>query len=169
MDSKPLIKLRRATIEDVSLLEYWDQQAHVVAADPNDDWDWANDLHCDYTWREQLIAEVDDLPIGFIQIIDPAEEITHYWGEIGSNKRAIDIWIGEAKNMNKGYGTQMMKVALERCFATESVNEVIIDPLASNHSAIRFYKRLGFKFVEKRIFGQDQSAVYRLKRSDWFK
>lgn len=40
-----------------------------------------------------------------LQIIDPYEEETHYWGPIKKNKRAIDIWIGEEKNLNKGYGT----------------------------------------------------------------
>ncbi len=39
-----LIKLRPATIEDLTLLQYWDQQPHIIACDPNDDWQWAKEL-----------------------------------------------------------------------------------------------------------------------------
>jgi aminoglycoside 6'-N-acetyltransferase len=34
--------------------------------------------------------------IGFVQIIDPAREESHYWGDAPGGLRAIDIWIGEA-------------------------------------------------------------------------
>jgi RimJ/RimL family protein N-acetyltransferase len=71
-------------------------------------------------------------PIGFVQIIDPAREESHYWGDCEPNLRAIDIWIGEADCLNKGYGTQMMRLAIERCFADPSVTAILIDPLASN-------------------------------------
>jgi aminoglycoside 6'-N-acetyltransferase len=45
------------------------------------DWGWQTELHRQPDWREQLIAEVEGIPIGFLQIIDPAQEEEHYWGE----------------------------------------------------------------------------------------
>lgn len=118
------------------------------------------------TWREQLIAEIDGKPIGFIQIIDPALEDSHYWGDAAPNLRAIDIWIGEATHLNQGYGTQMMNAAIARCFADPSVTAILIDPLANNTRAHRFYERFGFQFVERRQFGQDDCFVFRLERED---
>ena len=44
---------------------------------------------------------------------------------------------------------------------------ILIDPLESNERAIRFYRRLGFRFVENRRFGLDDTAVHRLERADW--
>jgi aminoglycoside 6'-N-acetyltransferase len=41
---------------------------------------------------------------------------------------------------------------------------VLIDPLASNEGALRFYERLGFEFVEERDFGSDHCRVYRFPR-----
>jgi aminoglycoside 6'-N-acetyltransferase len=41
---------------------------------------------------------------------------------------------------------------------------IVIDPLASNVRAIRFYERLGFKPVERRRFGEDDCLVMRLER-----
>ncbi|MBW4566177.1 MAG: acetyltransferase [Mojavia pulchra JT2-VF2] len=152
------INLRHATFADLDLLRHWDEQPHVIASDPNDDWGWEVELDRNPDWREQLIAEIEGRPIGFIQIIDPAREESHYWGDIAVDLRAIDIWIGEAADLGKGYGTKMMRLALARCFA---------DPLASNTRVHRFYERLGFKFIEYRRFGDDECFVYRLNRADW--
>lgn len=161
------VTLRNAKPDDLSLLQHWDKQPHVIAADPNDYWAWEAELQNPVDWREQLIAELDDRPIGFIQIIDPAREESHYWGQIEENCRALDIWIGEAGDLGKGYGTEMMKIAINRCFTDPKVHTLWIDPLESNKDAIRFYERLGFKFVEKRRFGLDDCAVYRLNRKEW--
>ena len=58
----------------------------------------------------------------------------------------------------------MMRQALARCFAPADVEAVLIDPLASNVDAIRFYRRMGFEFVESRDFGDGDCHVYRLAR-----
>lgn len=106
--------------------------------------------------------------IGFIQIIDPHLEDSHYWGESAANLRAIDIWIGEACDLSRGYGTQMMRMALDICFSHPDVTAVIIDPLESNLGARRFYERLGFRFTGNRTFGLDHCAVYELDRAAWY-
>ena len=162
-----MLHLRKATIADLQTLLHWDKQIHVINADPHDDWNWEVELRQNPTWREQLIAEWNHYPIGFIQIIDPAKEETQYWGEIEDNKRAIDIWIGEKEHLGKGYGTRMMNKALDRCFAVPEVKEVIIDPLESNRRAINFYRKIGFEFVEKRVFGNDCCEVYAMSRLKW--
>ncbi len=167
MESKFVINLRPATIADLDLLRHWDEQTHVLAADPNDDWGWDIELDRSPIWREQLIAEIEDRSIGFIQIIDPVLEDSHYWGDVAPNLRAIDIWIGEESDLGKGYGTQMMKLALSKCFADPVVTAVLIDPLASNTRVHHFYERLGFKWIDRRYFGEDDCFVYQLSRADW--
>lgn len=161
-----MIYFRNATPADLALLKYWDTQPHVVEAG-GDDWDWDDELPLEASWLEHLIAEEDGRPVGFVQIIDPAEEATHYWGACEPNLRAIDIWIGEKDDLGRGLGTQMMQLALERCFADQRVKAVLIDPLTSNTRAHRFYERNGFRFVERRMFGPDDCHVMRLTREDW--
>ena len=34
----PLLTLRPATLADAPLLRRWDEEPHIVASDPNDDW-----------------------------------------------------------------------------------------------------------------------------------
>jgi len=108
---------------------------------------------------------LDGVPLGFLQIIDAHEEETHYWGEVEPHTKAIDIWIGEEDNLNKGYGTRMMNWAIDRCFSEPETNQILIDPLKSNTKAHRFYERLGFVFLEERNFGGDLGYVYVMKRS----
>jgi aminoglycoside 6'-N-acetyltransferase len=166
------MRLRVATLADAPLLHAWDGKPHVIAATGSDAggfYDWEAELPRHVDWRELLIAEVDGRPIGMLQIIDPATEESHYWGDIAPNLRAIDIWIGEEGDLGRGYGSEMMRLALERCFATAAVTAVLIDPLVSNTDAHRFYERLGFRRVERRMFGEDDCYVYRLERGEWHK
>ena len=161
------MNLRPATIADLNLLQHWDSQPHIIASNPNDQWDWFVELKHKSEGREQFIAEINGRPIGFIEITAPALGDSNYWGNVTANLRAIDIWIGEETDLGKGYGTKMMQLALSRCFADPLVTVVLVDPLASNTRAHRFYERLGFQFVEQRWFGNDDCFVYRLNRADW--
>ena len=102
-----------------------------------------------------------------MQIIDPELEESHYWGEIEPNLRAIDIWIGDASDLGRGHGTEMMRLAIERCFAPPEVSAILIDPLVSNADAHRFYERLGFRRIERRMFEDDDCYVSRLERAAW--
>lgn len=164
-----MITLRHATIHDLETLSFWDSMQHVIDSDPNDDWNWQFELCRQPEWREQLLAELNGREIGIIQIIDPFHEESQYWGEVEPNKRAIDIWIGFEEDLGKGYGTEMMHLAIGRCFHDPKVTSILIDPLVSNKRAIKFYRRLGFKFLERRNFGTSECQVYELKRSHWEK
>ncbi|HYD28414.1 GNAT family N-acetyltransferase [Brevundimonas sp.] len=173
------VRLRPATLEDADLLASWDREPHVIACS-TDDPD-AEIAFGGIEWREELadqsdvsfyrIAEipVDGAfrPIGVMQVIDPHLEPTHYWGDIDPNLRAMDIWIGSPDALNKGYGTRMMTLAIDAAFADPKVTAMVIDPLASNSDAHRFYQRLGFEPVGRRMFDQDDCLVHRLERATW--
>jgi aminoglycoside 6'-N-acetyltransferase len=106
-------------------------------------------------------------------MIDPIEEESHYCGIDGCerNLRAIDIWIGNERYINQGYGTQIMKQILQSSFVfgNPNVTAVMIDPMASNVNAHRFYQRLGFKPIGIRYFGQDRCLIHRMNRTEYTK
>ncbi|MEI1279812.1 GNAT family acetyltransferase [Leptospira venezuelensis] len=56
---------------------------------------------------------------------------------------------------------------LEKCFSKNSIHSILVDPLAKNLRAHKFYERFGFKFLENRRFGLDDCKVYLLTREDW--
>jgi aminoglycoside 6'-N-acetyltransferase len=163
--------IRPASLDDIPYLERWDQMEHVIACsgDPGDDedTDWAAEVRRRVSWYEIVIAEEMGRPIGVMQIINPAEEESRYWGDIEPYFRAIDIWIGEPDMLGKGHGSLMMRMALATCFADPGVKAVIIDPLASNTRAIKFYERIGFRPVERRMFGADDCLVMRMNRDEF--
>ncbi|GED97140.1 GNAT family N-acetyltransferase [Gordonia crocea] len=167
--------LRRASIDDVPVLERWDLEPHVIACitdDPTattafDGTAWTEEIAGASEVSYHLIAEVDGHPIGAMQIIDPQLESTHYWGDVGPNLRAVDIWIGEPDMLGRGYGTEMMTQAVDDAFADPAIVAIIIDPLASNTDAHRFYQRLGFVPVGRQVFGEDDCLVHRLDRASW--
>ena len=163
------IKFRNATIEDLDLLDYWDTKQHVIDSDPDDDeWDWEVELPRELEWRKILIAELEGRPIGCVTLYDPFLEETNYWGkDIEANLMGMDIYIGEETDLGKGYGETMILMAFERSFEDPSITAIIIDPLASNVRAIKFYERIGFEFIEARVFGTTDCMYYRLNREKW--
>ena len=197
-----VVSLRNATLDDLPLLQQWDQADHLQSSNMGDcdynDWNWEYELprNQHLSWRYQLIAQVQQVvgdeqqpkaaaastttttttttqnPIGFVQIIDPATEETHYWGNnCSSTQRAVDIWIGEPAYLNQGYGTAVMQQVLrDYCFSANlqpQVQQVLVDPLADNVAAHRFYQRLGFAPDGIRHFGPDCCLVHQLTRERW--
>ena len=162
------VVLRAATIDDVSLLEKWDEDEEAASWGGDDDnYDWDYELPRSVEWREFLIAEVDSVPVGMVVIIDALQEESHYWGDDApQNSWAIDIWIGESEYRSKGHGTKMMEEAFTLCFVKHGAHSIVIDPLQSNTRAIAFYRRLGFKEVGPRQFGDDECLVMSFTKPD---
>lgn len=162
------MQLRPATPADAPLLRHWDTKPHIIAArGENSHIDWQSELARLSPYDIWVIAEQCGRPIGVMQIIDAAREDSHYWGDVEDGLSAIDIWIGEETDLGRGYGTVMFRMALQRCFENPAVKAVIIDPLASNTRAQRFYGRLGFRPVERRMFDDDDCLGMRLEREEW--
>lgn len=171
--TRPDVRLRPAVIADAPTLAAWDRELHVIRCttdDPDaqvafDGIDWEDEFRNPTPFFEYLIGEADGRAVGAMLIIDPLLEPTHYWGETEPNLRAIDIWIGPPDALNRGIGSLMIRQAIHRCFADPAVEAIVIDPLASNVDAHRFYRRLGFEVVGRRWFGDDDCLVHRLDRA----
>ena len=149
------------------MLEAWQREPHVVEnAGEDGPFDWQGEVPRAVAWRRIWIGEADGRPVGVVVVIDPHEEETHYWGEVESGLRAIDIWLGDAADLGRGYGGAMMRQAIEGCLA-EGAHAILIDPLMRNVRAQRFYARLGFRPVGPRRFGADDCLVMRLDAEDW--
>ncbi len=128
---------------------------------------WKEDLGRDVAWAEELIAETDGVPVGFMQLIDAVVEETHYWGDdVEPGAWALDIWVGRPEDRGRGIGGEMMRLALDRCFEVHGASALLLDPLRDNTRAQRFYERLGFRFIEERTIDDEDCCVYRLGRDE---
>ena len=158
-----MVDLRLAVAADIPTLERWESADHVVAISGDDEpWDWTVEI--DVPWQEVWIAEVEGRAIGVVVLLDANAEPSCYWGDVSPGTYAIDIWIGEPDALHRGYGTMMMRHALDRAFSEHDTHEILIDPLETNTDAIGFYKHLGFKEVGPRRFGTDDCLVLQMDR-----
>ena len=174
MALSPVVTLRPATAADAPMLAARDREPHVIACSSDDPEaevafgsDWADEVTHSAYELTYLMAEVEGQPVGVMAVCDPHTEPSHYWGDIEPGLRAVDIWIGPAEWLGRGVGTQMMTQMIDRCFAEPEVTAIVIDPLNSNTAAHRFYRRLGFAVVGRRLFDEDDCLVMRLDRGDW--
>ena len=167
------VRIRAATIEDAGQLCQWDEKPHVQASISTSgtqsfDVDWEDELSARSDGTEFFIAEVGNVAIGALQIIDPAKERTHYWGPVAFDLRAIDIWIGEESYLGQGHGTHMMSWAIEHCFQPAHVQMIVIDPLSNNPRAHKFYRSFGFEFAGRRQFDAESDCfLFQLTRVSW--
>ena len=161
------LTFRRASTDDVMLLGVMSNAPHVFPSLGTDQpWDWPRGVEA--SWQEVWIIDLSATtkPIGVVVVLDAAADPSGYWGEVSPGTYAIDIWISDASQLRKGYGTVMMKHAIDRCFHVHNAHTILIDPLAKNEGAIAFYQHLGFEVIGPRTFGADECIVLRLRRPD---
>ncbi len=164
------IILREATKADLALLKRWDSYEHTPP-DPDEGWNWEEELGAPSPGRRQIIAELDGRPLGFIQLLDLNHDVSGYWEHLErpAGHASIDIWIGEVEDLNKGYGREMMRQTIADLFADPAIHTILIDPQIDNEGAIRFYRRLGFQFIEEREIWDEDVLVHALTRQTYEK
>ena len=164
-----MLGLRRATRDDRRALERWDAHDDVASwAGSDGPWDWERELGVEDPAQEMFIITENDEPRGFLQLLDAASDHHGYWGPATpAGTWAIDLWIGDADHRGRGLGAWAMQRALERAFDHHGAREVLVDPLVSNHAAIRFYQRCGFEIRGERRFGDDDCLVLGITAASW--
>jgi len=90
---------------------------------------------------------VDDKFIGFFGL----------WLDLIHNEAWIGIGIGEREFWGKGYGTDMLKLALQYAFTELNLYRVSLGLMDYNPRALRAYEKVGFR-LEGRTRGDVQRA-----------
>lgn len=85
-------------------------------------------------------------PIGYLQFYpaDPAE----YEFEGRGKVFALDLFIGEPDEWNRGFGTRFLQLLLGYLFEQHGADWVILDPHIDNVRAIRAYEKSGFRKIK---------------------
>jgi RimJ/RimL family protein N-acetyltransferase len=110
-------------------------------------------------WSQRLLGQdktrcyiirCDDEPVGYIQCAlndDNPEYKTVFRFE--DNTAGIDLLIGEAAYLHKGWGSLIIiKFLKEVVFKIYEVNVCTIDPEPENTIAIRAYEKAGFHYLK---------------------
>jgi aminoglycoside 6'-N-acetyltransferase len=91
-----------------------------------------------------FIACIEGRPVAYVQCWWPAKHPDVPWvGDMAMTERGIDISIGDANDLGKGFGSLIVKHFAAKLFA-EGATRLVIDPDKSNQRAIAAYKKAGF-------------------------
>jgi len=99
------------------------------------------------------IAQLDDVPLGFIQSYVPADCHDDGWWleEHDPGVRGIDQYLADGEMLGRGLGTAMVRAFVDRLFEDPSVTRIQTDPSPANGRAIRCYEKAGFRAVREMV------------------
>ena len=88
-----------------------------------------------------IILKENDQLIGNCGLID-VEQVT--------KKAELGIFIGEKEYLNRGYGTEAIKLLLDYGFNLLNLHNIMLEVFSFNKRAISCYKKVGFKEIGRR-------------------
>ena len=119
-----------------------------------------------------FIIYLDSEPIGYIQCSDlyAYKKLCPKTKGVFTNEEpgtfCLDLFIGEDNYLNKGYGTKIVKVFVDKIFKDFKAKKILVDPACSNKRAIRCYEKAGFKFIRKELNGTTECCIMQFIRDD---
>ena len=85
-------------------------------------------------------------PIGYIQYVPLTEEEGTINGlDDSEGAYGIDVFIGEVSLWSQGIGTTALSTLVNYLFEVLGALRLTIDPMVTNHRAIRCYEKCGFR------------------------
>jgi aminoglycoside 6'-N-acetyltransferase len=94
--------------------------------------------------HDPFIACINGRPIAYIQAWWPTKHPDFSWQHsLSATTRGIDITIGNAADLGRGYGPLIIKHFAAKLFA-EGTTRLIIDPDKTNSRAVKAYQKAGF-------------------------
>lgn len=123
------------------------------------------------TFSQYWLAFDKNHPFAFLitsTVCKPTDELTRWCSEEGS-AITLDMLIGDTSYLGKGLSHILIQEFLSSQFP--QVDEVLIDPEATNTHAIHIYQKVGFKILEEFIPSHSPHPHYmmRLNLKELFK
>ncbi|WP_029061085.1 GNAT family N-acetyltransferase [Labrenzia sp. DG1229] len=133
---------RRATLDDLALLEAWQSTPHVLewwsSDEPYDEADLADPRVA------RWIVSTSERPFAFMQDYTVHGWGDHHFADLPEGSRGIDQFIGDPEMVGIGHGSGFIGIRMQSLF-DEGAPVIATDPHPDNERAIAVYKNLGFK------------------------
>jgi aminoglycoside 6'-N-acetyltransferase len=129
---------------DLPLVKLWLAEPHVMQ--------WWGDTYEQFELvsgdlkvegMDQFVVETNNRPFGYIQRYDPEVWPDNGLGDHPKGTRGIDQFIGEPAMVDRGHGSALIRIFVDRLLAA-GAPRVITDPDPANARAIRAYEKAGF-------------------------
>jgi RimJ/RimL family protein N-acetyltransferase len=149
-----IITFRKLQMDDLVLMHAWLNSPHVSRWYGSGDYTfeqifekYAPRIRGETPVHPNIILHAGD-PIGYIQTYRISDH-PYYNVHVGADTHTagVDLFIGQADFLHKGYGTAALRKFLEEVvFTDESFTSCVVGPEPDNKAAIRCYEKVGFKY-----------------------
>lgn len=137
------VYLRRMTIEDTALAVKW-RNAPCVREQFIFRDIVTEEMHREWFETKVLTGKVEQFVIG---LMENGEEIgSQYFRDVDKEKHTAEygVYIGREDMLGKGYGSEVMELALEYARTDMGMKEIGLRVLETNIRARKVYERAGF-------------------------
>lgn len=135
-------RFRRATLDDLALLEAWQSAPHVQewwdADEPYDETDLADPRVA------RWIVSTNQRPFAYMQDYTVHGWEEHHFASLPKGARGIDQFIGDPEMFGIGHGSGFIGIRMQTLF-NEGAPVIATDPHPDNERAIAVYMKLGFE------------------------
>ncbi len=169
-----MINFRKVTRNDFKMLYFWQNTTHVKKFwDSNDNFTY-EEICNKYSKRldegkiNLYIFSIDNVDIGFIQSYS-VDKLDSY--KVSGITKGIDIYIGDPNYVYKGHGKLIIRQFIQYFIFNDVLIEyVVVDPEVRNKSAIKAYKKAGFRHVNTAYNEYEKTISYYmvLSRDNFF-
>jgi RimJ/RimL family protein N-acetyltransferase len=165
--SKPSFHFKHVDATERSLVHHWLLQPHVAQ------WFYGQGLENTFKHLDEFLAGSSSAqywlafdkghPFAFLitsHVDKPHDELAK-WCNSDGQAMTLDMLIGDPSYLGKGYAVQVIHQFLLSQFS--NVNEVLIDPEATNAKAIHVYQKAGFNKLDEFIPSHSPHPHYMMK------
>lgn len=148
-DDRRSIAFQPLTESDLPLVYQWLSAPHVRQwwGEPDEEIVFIRQM-ISHPKEQGFLATVDQEPFGYIQSCNPTDysDEAPWSAGMAADTIGIDMFIGTAERLGQGLGSAMVHTFCARLFA-QGADYLVLDPDAENTTAIKTYKRAGFKHL----------------------
>ncbi len=154
--------------KDIPLWKTWSEVPHVKEVWFIEGYETTNYIYQKIKgngYDHPFIIYVNNKPIGYIQCCDlyayrtlcPKPKGLFTQEERGTF--CIDLFIAESDYLNKGVGTEIVRLFTQKVIQDFGAKKILIDPASSNQRAIRCYEKAGFKILKNASDGVTECTI----------
>jgi aminoglycoside 6'-N-acetyltransferase Ib len=162
-----LFAFRPLTDADFSLFREWRQRPHVTDVWPPDPDEVLREDYFTEAGRrgvEYFIILKEEQPFGFIQSYDCAQ-FPDWWSMMPVGTFGFDMFIAEENNLDRGLGSEVIRLFIEKLFLDNRVTQIICDPSPNNPRMIRACEKAGMTLAGEIVTPDGPAMLMKLERA----
>jgi RimJ/RimL family protein N-acetyltransferase len=143
------LSIRGIVDTDIQMIKDWLYKDHIQKwyGDPCEWLEEIYDHEGRFDWITHCIIEYKAEPIGFCQYYDCSKTGKGYsWDNEPNGTFGIDYFIGEERYLGKKLGSCVVRLVGQQVIKTESLVQLIADPVPENIKSIRVLEKNGYVF-----------------------